>query len=90
MGVSGLQGVVHFFEELEEEPMSRNRVMGRFTNFVNLLDLCAVSVPVGWWKSKNGRDLPFGVTIIGQAGKDKDIMELGKRIMGMPKLRFEE
>ena len=83
--------VGHFtVEELEEEPMSRNRVMGRFTNFVNLLDLCAVSVPVGWWKSKNGRDLPFGVTIIGQAGKDKDIMELGKRIMGMPKLRFEE
>jgi len=45
--------------------------MGKFTNFVNMLDLCAVSVPVGWWENKNGRDLPFGVTVIGQAGKIK-------------------
>jgi allophanate hydrolase len=83
--------VGHFsIAELEEEPMARNKVMGRFTNFVNLLDLCAVSVPVGWWKNKNGRDLPFGVTVIGQAGKDREIMAFGKMLMEMPRLRFEE
>jgi allophanate hydrolase len=82
--------VEHFsFAELEEEPMARNKMMGKFTNFVNLLDLCAVSVPVGWWRNQNGRDLPFGVTIIGQAGKDKEIMELGKKLMGIPRLRYE-
>lgn len=81
--------VGHFtVAELEEEPMARNKVLGRFTNFVNLLDLCAVSVPVGSWKGKNGKELPFGVTVIGQAGKDKEVMALGERLMEMPKLRF--
>jgi allophanate hydrolase len=81
--------VGHFtVAELEEEPMARNKVLGRFTNFVNLLDLCAVSVPIGSWKGKNGKELPFGVTVIGHAGKDKEVMALGKRLMEMPKLRF--
>ncbi|PMD13844.1 putative glutamyl-tRNA amidotransferase subunit A [Hyaloscypha hepaticicola] len=81
--------VGHFtVAELEEEPMARNKVLGRFTNFVNLLDLCAVSVPIGWWKGKNGKELPFGVTVIGQAGKDKEVMAFGERLMEMPKLWF--
>jgi allophanate hydrolase len=46
-------------------------------------------VPVGWWENKNGRDLPFGVTVIGQAGKDKEIMAFGKKLMEMPKLRLQ-
>jgi allophanate hydrolase len=75
--------------ELEEEPVMRNKVMGKFTNFVNLLDLCAINVPVGWWRNEKGTELPFGVTIIGQAGRDREVMALGKRIMEMPKVRFE-
>jgi allophanate hydrolase len=83
--------VDHFtVAELEEEPMTRNKVMGKFTNFVNLLDLAAVAVPVGWWKNKNGKELPFGVTVIGQAGKDKELMAFGKKLMEMPSLRLEE
>jgi allophanate hydrolase len=67
--------------ELEEDPMGRNKVMGKFTNFVNLLDLCAISVPVGTWQSVNDKTISFGVTIIGQAGKDTEVMEVGKKIM---------
>lgn len=67
--------------EIEKEPMSRNKVMGKFTNFVNLLDLCGISVPVRQWQSINGKAMSFGVTIIGQAGNDKDIMEVGRKIM---------
>jgi allophanate hydrolase len=74
--------------EIEEEPMVRNKAMGRFANFVNLLDLAAVTVPVGWWKGKNGKELPFGVTIIGQAGKDRELMAFGRKLMDTPKLRF--
>jgi allophanate hydrolase len=82
--------VEHFtVAELEEEPMKRNKVMGQFANFVNLLDLAAVTVPVGWWKGKNQKELPFGVTIIGQAGKDRELMAFGKRLMEMPKLRLQ-
>jgi allophanate hydrolase len=81
--------VEHFtVAEIEEEPMTRNKAMGKFTNFVNLLDLAAVTVPVGWWEGNNGKELPFGVTIIGQAGKDKELMAFGKRLMEMPKLKF--
>jgi allophanate hydrolase len=67
--------------ELEEDPMGRNKVMGKFTNFVNLLDLCAISVPVGIWQSVNDKPMSFGVTIIGQAGKDAEIMKVGEKIM---------
>ncbi|EXJ73459.1 uncharacterized protein A1O5_03220 [Cladophialophora psammophila CBS 110553] len=76
--------VDHFtVTQLEEEPMVRNKAMGRFTNFVNLLDLAAVSVPVGWWENANGNKLPFGVTVIGQAGKDKELMSFGERLMAI-------
>ncbi len=73
--------------EVQEEPMVRNKAMGRFTNFVNLLDLAAVSVPVGWWTGENGNELSFGVTIIGQAGRDTELTELARRVMGMEKVR---
>lgn len=67
--------------ELEEDPMARNKVLGKFTNFVNLLDLCGISVPVGTWGSANDKTMSFGVTIIGQAGKDAEILSVGKKIM---------
>jgi allophanate hydrolase len=74
--------VEHFtLAELEEEPLVRNKLMGKFANFVNLLDLAAVAVPVGLWKGKNGKNLPFSVTLVGQAGKDRELMALGKRLI---------
>ena len=33
--------------EIAEEPLDRNTLLGTYTNFVNLLDLCAVAVPAG-------------------------------------------
>ena len=66
--------------ELQEDPMERNKVMGKFTSFVNLLDLCGISVPIRTWRSANNKIMSFGVTIIGQAGKDTEIMEVGRRI----------
>ena len=60
--------------------MERNKVMGKFTSFVNLLDLCGISVPIRTWRSANNKIMSFGVTIIGQAGKDTEIMEVGRRI----------
>ena len=44
-----------------------NTNLGYYTNFVNLLDLCAVAVPAGF--QANG--LPVGVTLIGPAGQDR-------------------
>lgn len=75
--------------ELEAEPIATNKVLGRFTNFVNLLDLCAVAVPVGIWKNAKGREMSFGVTIVAQAGRDHEILELARRIMSMERVKLD-
>ena len=73
--------VTHFtVAEIDEDPIERNKLMGSFTHFVNLLDLCAVAVPTGTWTNKNGRKMPFGVTLIGQAGRDEQLLELGREL----------
>lgn len=50
-------------DEIAEEPLRRNAVLGRFTQFVNLLDLAAITVPAGL--TTDGR--PASVTLIGPA-----------------------
>jgi allophanate hydrolase len=49
--------------QIAEEPLARNAILGRFTNFVNLMDLSAVALPAGF------RDdgLPFGITALAPA-----------------------
>ena len=49
--------------QIAEQPIERNLVLGRYTQFVNLLDLAAVAVPVG----QTGDGRPVGVTLIGPA-----------------------
>ncbi|MGI5132233.1 allophanate hydrolase [Pseudonocardia sp. CA-107938] len=49
--------------EIAEEPVARNLVLGRYTQFANLLDLAAIAVPVG--TTAAGR--PVGVTLFGPA-----------------------
>jgi allophanate hydrolase len=56
--------------QLAEEPVARNRALGRFTQFTNLLDLAAVAVPAG--TTTDGR--PFGVTIFGPAFSEDRLM----------------
>lgn len=53
-----------------EAPVSLNAMLGRFTNFTNLLDLCAIAVPAGFLQEGEDAGLPFGVTLFAQAGGD--------------------
>ncbi|MFP4155004.1 MAG: allophanate hydrolase [Halothiobacillaceae bacterium] len=53
-------------DEVTAEPFEKNAQLGRYTNFVNLADLCALALPAG----RRGDGLPFGVTIIAPAGQD--------------------
>ena len=55
------------------EPVLRNSELGRFTNFVNLLGMAALSVPAGF--ARNG--FPFGVTFIAPGGADAALVALG-------------
>jgi allophanate hydrolase len=54
-------------EAVHAEPIEQNSLLGRFTNFVNLMDLAAVAVPAGFTRE----GLPFGVSIIGPAFSDR-------------------
>lgn len=57
------------------DPIALNRNLGFYTNFVNLLDYAAISVP----SSIRPDGLPFGITLIGQCGSDWQLAELGQR-----------
>ena len=48
------------------DPIVTNSRLGTYTNFVNLLDLCAIAVPCG--KRLDG--LPMSITLLASAGKD--------------------
>jgi allophanate hydrolase len=69
-------------DEILADPIDLNKRLGSFTHFVNLLDLCAVAVPVGGqWTSKNGKTMPFGITLISTPGHDEDLLELAQRLI---------
>ncbi len=52
--------------EVEADPFRLNSRLGTYTNFVNLLDLCAIAVPT----SLRADGLPSSVTLIAPAGAD--------------------
>jgi allophanate hydrolase len=60
--------------EVEEDPIALNSRLGIYTNFVNLLDLAALSVPAAI--ATDGT--PFGVTFIAPAGRDAQLASLGR------------
>lgn len=61
--------------QMQQQPVVLNRHLGAYTNFVNLLDYAALSVP----SSLRPDGLPFGVTFIGPCGSDWALAELGQR-----------
>lgn len=58
------------------DPVRLNSNLGLYTNFVNLMDLCALAVPAGI----RADGLPFGVTLIGRAGADDLLAAFGDRM----------
>ncbi|MEM8767155.1 MAG: allophanate hydrolase [Pseudomonadota bacterium] len=67
-------------EAVAAEPVAVNSALGRFTNFMNLLDYAAVAVPAG----ENEAGLPFGVTLFAGAGTDLSLLELAARFLDEP------
>jgi allophanate hydrolase len=51
-------------EDLKNHPILKNSELGMYTNYVNLMRLCAVAVPAGF----TDKGMPFGVTLIAQEG----------------------
>ncbi|MDO9199157.1 allophanate hydrolase [Rhodoferax sp.] len=61
--------------QMQADPVVLNRNLGAYTNFVNLLDYAAISVP----STLRADGLPFGITFIGPCGSDWQLAELGQR-----------
>ena len=69
---------IYTLAEAEREPFATNAALGAFTNFVNLLDLCAIAVPAG----ETPQGLPFGVTLMAAAGCDRALLDVAERLLG--------
>jgi allophanate hydrolase len=70
--------------DLAADPIGPNSELGTYTNFVNLLDLCALAVP---GKSRSD-GFPSGVTLIAPRGKDGLLAALGARLHPMSQNRL--
>jgi len=70
--------VIFARSEVEEAPFDTNTRLGTFTNFVNLLDLCAVAIPAG----VTSCGMPFGVSLIGTAGSDYALLNAAAALRG--------
>jgi allophanate hydrolase len=62
-------------DEVLADPIELNNRLGTYTNFVNLLDLCALAVPAAILPGGT----PFGITFIAPAGSDAAIAAIGRR-----------
>ena len=61
--------------QMQADPVALNRNLGAYTNFVNLLDYAALSVPA----AIRPDGLPFGITLVGRCGSDWQLADLGQR-----------
>jgi allophanate hydrolase len=63
--------------QIAEQPLARNLVLGRYTQFANLLDLAAVAVPAG--TTRDGR--PVGVTLLGPAFSEDRLLVAARQFI---------
>ncbi len=63
--------------EVQAEPIAVNRMLGTYTDFVNLLDLAAVTIPVGP-PAPGGP--PTSLTLIGRAWSDDVLASVASRV----------
>jgi allophanate hydrolase len=57
-------------------PVEENSRLGRYTNFMNLLDLAGIAVPQGF----TAEGLPFGVTLVGPAFSEALLLSFADRL----------
>ncbi|KAJ56343.1 allophanate hydrolase [Actibacterium mucosum KCTC 23349] len=62
--------------DLEADPMGPNNMLGTYTNFVNLMNLCAITAPTP--ARPDGR--PGSVTFIAEAGADAKVAALATQV----------
>jgi allophanate hydrolase len=74
--VTPTAGTTYRIADIERDPVGLNTNLGLYTNFANLLDLAAVSVPAGFAAGPR----PFGISLVGPAWSDYGLLALAARI----------
>ncbi len=69
-------GTIYEVTAVEADPVRLNGNLGRYTNFMNLLDLVGVAVPAGFRSDA----LPFGVSLVGPTSSERALLEVGDRL----------
>jgi allophanate hydrolase len=77
-------GSLYTIAALEADPLHLNANLGRYTNFVNLLDLAAIALPSDFRPD----GLPFGITLVAPALTDAWLCEMGERYQRATGLRL--
>jgi allophanate hydrolase len=63
---------IYTLEQVASNPLELNARLGLYTNFANLLDMAAITIPAG----RRDDGLPFGVTFLGPAFTDLALADL--------------
>ena len=71
-------GTTFTIEEVLADPIARNAVLGHYTHFTNLLDLAALSVPIG--TTTDGR--PVALMLIGPPRSDLTLASIAATVLG--------
>jgi allophanate hydrolase len=75
-------GTTYRVAELAAAPIALNSNLGRYTNFVNLLDMAAIAVPAGARANGTG----FGITFIGPAHSDLALATMAEAYLAAAQL----
>ena len=64
------------------DPIQLNSRLGTYTNFVNLLDLCALALPA----AITDDGIPFGISLLAPGGNDAKLASIGRAFHADTKL----
>ncbi len=69
-------GTIYTRKDIAKDPIRLNSNLGRYTNFMNLLDLCGCAVPTAF----RADGLPSGLTLMAPAFQDQAVLEWAGRV----------
>jgi allophanate hydrolase len=73
-------GTIYRIADMQADPIRLNSNLGRYTNFMNLLDYSGVAVPAGILGEGEAVGLPWGVTLAAPAHRDVVLLRLADRM----------
>lgn len=77
--VTPTAGTAYTVAEVEADPVRLNSNLGRYTNYLNLLDLCACAIPAGRLPA-NG--VPWGITLVAPPFSEVALLGTAERFLG--------